>query len=1030
MVAGGGDRDYNSSMKFNQFLPSIISVLLVMSGLAVWGQPSPAAKPNAMDAATAEAEAKAFGERIQPLLATYCVRCHNADNMKSGVRVDQLTGTPEDQHLPLWKAILEQVGDEAMPPPDEAQPTADQRSLLVDWIRQALVTAKTRNRQRNGSARRLTVAQYRNTLRDLLGLDEDLTESLPPDAVSKEGFTNHDKTLFLSPLQVETYIDVATQAVDLCIVDVDVPPIVQTFRVDLGAAINAHPCPDKLILGANSELLNNQDFEVTELAPAKPFAYQPFAMRTRYDFIEGYAGNDTVRGWRTFDSIYHAVFACVRGTPGYPKGAAYEVVPQGLLLRPAIPSAEVFGRSNTYGPMANFKISLRELPAHGNFRVTVKGARYRDGQLLDADARPLPAGTGVGVDFADPAAPLDTTVMIPADGIYQIDASVLPGAAPGTLQLDLDGRHLSGRLFERKVSSTPTNSSEGPPSSQAIPFLLVRLAAGTHPLRVGYSDRPRLSRIVIGRIPDDDPLAIQFTRFERRSPSIGVHLGLRRDCGSTLTQVGLPQPVSSAEIQDFVFEGAINDYPSPDVEQDNVNYLAGVREIGVRCEYTDGRDMPRLLIRSVQFEGPYYTQWPPLTHQNIFIPSTHLHEPAVYAREILQSFASRAFRRPVTEEELSGFLAVWQESQAVKADFRQAIKDALVVILTSPQFLFLIENSKTPEPEDLGPFELASKLSYFLWNTAPDRKLLERAQNNQLHTSLDEEVNRLVQDPRFGQFVREFASQWLNLDKFDVVSLDGERFPRLTRDLKPQLREEPIQFLQYVMLENLPLRNLVHSDFIVVNEAVADYYQLGDRVESGFRFVPLQHSTAHLGGVLTQASILSGLSDGREANPVKRGAWLARKIIAEPPADPPPNVPQIPKDDSSHLTLRQKLERHRNQEGCAKCHSGIDPWGLPFEQFNAAGIFRSEPGLDARSKLPDGTEVVDLNGLKMYLAERKLDQVAFSFLKHVATYAVGRSLSYHELEFLREEGKKLRSHDYRVLDMIRFVIKSDVFLKK
>jgi hypothetical protein len=216
----------------------------------------------------------------------------------------------------------------------------------------------------------------------------------------------------------------------------------------------------------------------------------------------------------------------------------------------------------------------------------------------------------------------------------------------------------------------------------------------------------------------------------------------------------------------------------------------------------------------------------------------------------------------------------------------------------------------------------------------------------------------------------------------------------------------------------------------MADEVVANYYNLADRSESGFRFVPIKHENENLGGVLTQAGILAGLSDGRESNPVKRGAWFARKIIAEPPDDPPPNVPRLPEDDGAQLTLRQKLERHRNQEGCAKCHAGIDPWGMPFEKYDAGGLFKTDAAVDGRSKLPDGTEVQDLQGLKAYLVRDRIEQVAFSFLKHTACYACGRSLTYNELVFLQKECIKLREYDYRMQDLIRFVVKSDLFLKK
>ncbi|MFP6603701.1 MAG: DUF1592 domain-containing protein, partial [Pirellulaceae bacterium] len=528
---------------------------------------------------------------------------------------------------------------------------------------------------------------------------------------------------------------------------------------------------------------------------------------------------------------------------------------------------------------------------------------------------------------------------------------------------------------------------------------------------------------------ENDELARQFKVFEKRLPRLGVHMGLRRDCGSTFAPVGKSRPVASSTLEDFVFEGALNNFPTPDVEENNVNYLAGIREIGVRSEYTDGRDMPRLLIRSIEFEGPYYQSWPPAKHQDIFIASENKDNPAVYAREIIRSFASRAFRRPITGSEESSFMSVWKSSFAEEANFNQSIKDALLIVLTSPQFLFLIENSNSPQAEDLDPYELASKLSYFLWNTAPDDQLLKLAADNRLHGALDTEVERMIRDRRFEQFASEFTSQWLSLDKFDVVEIDRQRFPQLTRDTRLHLRQEPVHFLQYLVRQNLPLRNLIQSDFIVANEIVAGYYGLADRTDNGFKFVPIAHQNDNLGGILSQAAILAGLSDGRESNPVKRGAWLARKIIAEPPDDPPPNVPALEGVDAK-LPLRERLERHRNQKGCANCHAGIDPWGIPFEQFSAGGRFLEKPASDPSSTLPDGTEIEDFKGLKAYLVSDRIDQVAFSFLKHLASYGNGRSLSYNELVFLEEKGIELRRGGYRMQEMIRFVIKSDMFLKK
>jgi hypothetical protein len=1184
------------------------------------------------------AEQDAFAVKIQPLIQKYCQRCHNVDEMTSGIRVDQLDGSLEDRHLFLWKDILKQVEDEAMPPEDEPQPTVQERKVLVDWIQQALITARSRNAAKNGSVRRLTVAQYRNTLRDLLGLEDNLADVLPADGVSKDGFLNNGQTMELSPLLIEAYFDVAEKALDRCIVDVDAKPSIQNFRMELGTGINPKPFPERLILGALNRLLPNPDFMVTQLTAEKPFDFDPFFMRTKYRFNEGYQGNSTVRGWRDYDSIYHSVFACVRGKDGYPKGLAYQTVPEGLLLRPSVPSAELFQVESTYGPQANFKVSLRELPDHGQFRVTVKAAKYDDGLLLDPGVKPVDQSTAESLTISN----LDSTqtLNVKAAGIYQADVYLeaphdetvpsdasrlsekLAGAwslngdttsrpeslkrkghlvgdakfvkSPFGQAISLDGNgdavviprdesmnvgegdftvaawirphelRQSGIFCLGKYSWThgwyfdmpnnrgvlrietvsPANQSNGTVATRAgiirknkwqhvaavvrrgseqtelfvngykvaagtvaptnldnpavalhigriqdaqqfkgeidevhffrralgvaelqaliepgrkfvqppppekpkslnlqigdrhfagtlyqPAFLTVRLPAGEVEVTAKYGGAANPHHIVFSHVDEASEYGKQFATFEQRVPRLGVHVGLRRDCGSTLTQVGKAQTVPDTDLTSYVFEGAIGNFPSPDVQEDNDNYLAGVREIGVRSEYTDGRDMPRMLVRSVEFEGPYYETWPPATHQWIFIDSNHKDDQPAYAKEVIRNFATRAFRRPVSDAEAASLFAVYESSFSESQDFTESVKDALLVALTSPQFLFLTENSSSPDGELLDEYELASKLSYFLWNAAPDAQLRELAANENLHDSINAEVERMIGDSQFEQFTSEFVSQWLQLDKFEVVEIDRRQYPKLTRDTKRQLRDEPVQLVQYLLRQNRPLRDLVQADFIVANEVVASYYDLGNRTERGFDFVAIPHDRKNLGGVLTNAGILAGLSDGRESNPVKRGAWLARKIIAEPPDDPPPNVPALP-EVNSKLTLRQKLEQHRNQPGCAKCHEGIDPWGIPFEHFDAGGLLKRDEKIDASSTLPDETEIADLNALKTYLAEDRIDQVAFSFLKHLSAYAIGRSLTYNEIEFLKENGVGLRAGGYRMQDMIRFVVNSKMFLEK
>ncbi len=1185
-----------------------------------------AAEPNGIE--------EGFQKHAAPFLKKYCVSCHNAGKMNSGIRLDHLTAGFADNEIRFWDAILHQIKEEVMPPKGKAQPTTIEREQLISWIKTSTNIARLRPTPKNGGVRRLTVAQYKNTLRELLKIEDNFTDILPPDAVSRDGFLNNQATLQLSPLLLESYFEIAGKALQECIVDENSKPTLQSFRMDLGASINNKPCPDQLILGANSLLLNNKDFLVTQTKPIKSFAFDPFIMQTKFRFIEGYAGNNTVRGWRDYDSIYHAVYACMRGTPGYPKGLAYSPVPEGLLLRPAIPSAELFGVDSTYGPWANFKIALRELPNRGRFRITVNAAKYEDGLLLDSGAT-AQSSHSENVVCNNPSN--TSAIRIKQAGIYQVDVHAAPreklakqdpsrlgdklignwplngnalsnpevkdlsgqlqgdakfinspfGKAlsldgngdsvsiprnesmnvkngeftvsawihptqlrqagivclgkygwthgwyldmpnnkgvlrietagqdnqangtvtspPGTIRanawqhvaavvrrgnketrlyvngflvgkgaigsanldnpkVDLylgriqDAQQFKGEMSQVRIYGRALDESEiqslvepgrkfvqqppGKPSELNLTlgerqfsgtltqpaFVVVRLPAGEVKVNAQAPGEKSFDRIVFTPLPESHELAQKFQVFEKRSPQLGVSLGFRRDCGSTLAPIGSPKAVASHKPTAFVFEGAIRNYPSPDVEKDNVNYLAGVREIGVHSEYTDGREMPRLLISSVEFEGPFYEIWPPATHKNIFVDFDRKEDKGAYARKIIREFAVRAFRSPLEKGMEAALFAVFEKSIKSGNSFQEGIKDALQVVLTSPQFLFLIENSQTPNPEPLSDHELASKLSYFLYNGPPDAKTLKLASTGELRNQTHAEVLRMIADARFSGFIDEFASQWLALEKFQVLEPDRTQFPKLTRDTRAQLLKEPGQYLHYLIRNNLPVKNLVESDFILANEVVAGFYDLGHKAECGFDFIPIQHGRKELGGFLGQAAIMAGLSDGRESNPVKRGAWLARRIIAEPPEDPPPNVPALA-EDLKKLSLRERLEQHRNQKGCTQCHAKIDPWGIPLEEFDAGGRFKLQK-VDARSLLPDKKEVQGFEDLKRYLANDRIDQLAFSMLKHLAIYATGRNLTFNELDLLKKEGLKLKADGYRMQDMILFVINSRIFTEK
>ena len=290
-------------------------------------------------------------------------------------------------------------------------------------------------------------------------------------------------------------------------------------------------------------------------------------------------------------------------------------------------------------------------------------------------------------------------------------------------------------------------------------------------------------------------------------------MGLRRDCGHTFSRVGKPIEVNSA--RPFTFIDDVNNFPRPRVQPDNDNYLAGVREILVHHEFTDGRDRPRLLIHRIEFEGPYYEFWPPKSHRRVFFPSPKKSETEEYARLVLKQFATRAFRRPAKNDEIKSLVEIWRDSTNEGKPFHECIKNALVVVLTSPQFLFISEKSEDGESEDLSQWELASKLSFLLTNGPPDDTLLDHAKAGTLDAAIHEQVDRLISDEKFDRCVREFANGWLNLEKFDVVETDRQEFPDLIPHVKEHLREEPVNWIRHLIRQNRPARELIDSDYIL-----------------------------------------------------------------------------------------------------------------------------------------------------------------------------------------------------------------------
>lgn len=443
---------------------------------------------------------------------------------------------------------------------------------------------------------------------------------------------------------------------------------------------------------------------------------------------------------------------------------------------------------------------------------------------------------------------------------------------------------------------------------------------------------------------------------------------------------------------------------------------------------------PTLIIDSVEWDGPIVDSWPTKAHREIYCSKD--------AREILTRFATRAWRRPVVVTEIEPFMKSVDAAAALGDSFEVAVKNGLMGILCAKSFLYLEEGDVVKRSPTISDNELASRLSYFLWSSMPDSRLLELAAKGSLHDgeTLKSEVHRMLKDARASEFANSFPRQWLQLRKVGMFPPDKELYPDYDENLEQSMVAETLGFFGEVLRRNESLREFIHSDWTMLNERLAMHYGIegirGDQIQR----VLLKPDT-HRGGLLTQGSILSLTSDGTRHRPVHRGVWMLESIIGKPPPPPPANVPALSTPDAKakKTTVREKLELHRADPNCNACHSKIDPLGIAFDNYDAIGHWRtveavrdgtgSDPMLDASGVLTDGRKFADSDGLKKILLE-DLDKFAVTFTEKLATYALRRGMTFSDREELKRIAEQSKATDYQLATLIESLVTSPLFLKR
>ena len=446
-----------------------------------------------------------------------------------------------------------------------------------------------------------------------------------------------------------------------------------------------------------------------------------------------------------------------------------------------------------------------------------------------------------------------------------------------------------------------------------------------------------------------------------------------------------------------------------------------------------GEEALRVFIDYIEISAPFYEQWPPKTHTDIFFASEHKGDEQVYGREVLNRFLKRVWRRPVTTGEVDQFMTLFAKYRPGFPTFEEAMVEVLATALATPEFLYLtqrVPSNETKSPAKISELEFASRLSVFLWSSIPDDELLRCAEQGKLRKPevLAAQMKRMLADPRAQRFSQNFVEQWLGLERMSSVTHVTDS------SLKEAMLEEPKAFFDEVLKQNHSIMDFIHSDYAMVNERLSKHYQIPKVYGPDFRKISVTPQI-NRGGLLTDAVIMAMNSDGKDSHPLKRGVWILKRILDDPPPPPPPNVPQVDLTNPEILkmTLKERIVDHRNKPACISCHSRIDPWGLAFENFDALGAYRTQVNskpVDATSVLFNRQTLAGVDGLKRYLLTDRQDQFARAMVHKLTAYALGRPLSFADGADLDGLTAQLRRGDDGLGDLINLIVRSNIFNSK
>ncbi|MDZ4287839.1 MAG: DUF1592 domain-containing protein [Prosthecobacter sp.] len=992
---------------------------------------------------------------VQPVLVETCYDCHNATKMKGGVDLKSLATNPGvEEHYALWDKVREVVAKGEMPPEDETPLSAAEKQQVLGWLTQALDTVATTNAGDPGpvTLRRLTNAEYDYTIRDLTGRDYGLAREFMPDGGGGEGFSNTGDVLFVNPAQLDKYLAAARKLVDQATIMPGTGVVFHAQRVGLRGPQQLRGQAEQALyvwyqkavekaLPNNEEDLREADYMLAcwkwkhhGLTGAASLSQLAKEAKLSEIFLQNWWNllNDERIVSRYLDLTRLPWRALPAPDAANPKAAPAVVLAELKKIQAQRFSWYMSPKKNREG-----NVQRRQQDADGlrsyPVRAQVSGQRRIHvvvGDTGDGNAGDYVQFKGLSLRLQRKSYEYAPWMRSRRDADQKALKEIESGK-PAPAGLDVAA--LKARIAE--ADKTLAMFGIDPLGKSISADVLAVKAPGviTLPLPEGVSEVFGSGKLDL-QSPDADKATAQWTL------ALGTPPNPSRIIPGVLTVWKIQTPTARETMGDFGrMKAAFPDSYDRRLEEVARNYTR--RSAGPGVYYFSDEQLATILSPAAK---EHFRQ---LKEDWGYVAPNHLSKEQSESynqlmRKHLQSFAARAWRRPLEAAEAQQLAALYDAGIKGDLDRESAARQVLVRVLVSPNFLHKMEmapaltgaGENAPADHPLSSWELASRLSYFLWSSMPDEQLRQAAANGSLLKPevLTTQVKRMMSDPKAEALAREFLGQWLEFAGFGTYSaVDAKKFPQFTPDLRQDLARETTLFFTHLVREDRPVREIIGADYTYLNERLAKHYGVPGVTGEDFRKVSV--SAQHRGGLLGQGSVLIKTSRSHRTSPVLRGNWLLQAVLGTPVPPPPADVPELKEHGPKPATVREMLEQHRASKACASCHDRIDPLGFALENFDAIGRYRDkdEAGLplDTSGQVKDGTKFSGFEGLRSYLATQET-QFTNHFCRKLLGYALGRQVLPTDKALTEKMKADLKKDEGRLSAPILAIVQSRQFLNK